>query len=327
MTRTVVALFDDFNSANTALRELVDNGFSRDDISLIAIDSEGEYGRYVETGRSGDVETSGAAQGAGVGAGIGAAIGGLGGLLIGLGALAIPGIGPVIAAGPLAAALTGLAGAGAGAVAGGVTGGLIGALVDMGVPEETAQYYAEGVRRGGHLITIRTADHMTDRAVDILNRHNPIDVNERASQWRQEGWTGFDSNAETFHRTAGERDRVTGLEETHHTSDYGTDIGMERTEKRMQSDMSSDYTDFSAYDDRFRNHFESTFTTTDYTYEQYQPAYRYGYDLATDERFVDRGWQDIEPEARSRWDERNPGTWEQFKSAVRHAYEEIKDAL
>jgi hypothetical protein len=62
MTRTVVALFDDFNSANTALRELVDNGFSRDDISLIASDSEGEYGRYVETGRSGDVETSGAAR-------------------------------------------------------------------------------------------------------------------------------------------------------------------------------------------------------------------------------------------------------------------------
>jgi hypothetical protein len=266
-----------------------------------------------------------------------------------------------------------------------VTGGLIGALVDMGVPEETAQYYAEGVRRGGHLVTIRTADHMTDRAVDILNRHNPTDVNERASQWRQEGWTGFDSDAETFHRTTGEHDRNTGLEETqhtsdygtdiaierahdrddrgtggleethhtsdygtdiaierahdrddrgtggleetHHTSDYGTDIAMEGTEKRMQSDMSSDYTDFSAYDDRFRNHFDSSFTTTDYTYEQYQPAYRYGYDLATDERFVDRGWQDIEPEARSRWDERNPGTWEQFKSAVRHAYEEIKDAL
>jgi hypothetical protein len=301
MTRTVVALFDDFNTANAALRELVDNGFSRDDISLMASDASGEYGRYLETGTH-EADTSGAAQGAGVGAGIGAAIGGLGGLLIGLGALTIPGIGPVIAAGPLAAALTGLAGAGAGAVAGGVTGGLIGALVDLGVPEETAEYYAEGVRRGGHLVTVRTDDHMTDRAVDIMNRHNPVDVNERATQWRQEGWQGFDPDAEYY---SGER----MSEHTHSTSD-----------------MTSDYTDFHAYDDRFRNHFQSSFTT-DYTYEQYQPAYRYGYDLATDERYRDREWNEVVPEARSRWDERNPGTWDRFESAVRHAWEEVKDTF
>jgi hypothetical protein len=104
----------------------------------------------------------------------------LGGLLVGLGALAIPGIGPVVAAGPLAAALSALAGAGAGAVAGGVTGGLLGALMDLGVPRETAEYYAEGVRRGGNLVTINTADHMTNRAVEILNRHHPIDINEQA---------------------------------------------------------------------------------------------------------------------------------------------------
>src|SRR5690606_38716981 len=114
---------------------------------------------------------SGAAEGAGVGAGIGAVLGGLGGLLVGLGALTIPGIGPVIAAGPLAAALTGLAGAGAGAVAGGVTGGLIGALTGLGVPEENAQYYAEGIRRGGVLVTARVADNRTSEAVDILNRY------------------------------------------------------------------------------------------------------------------------------------------------------------
>jgi hypothetical protein len=339
MTRTVVALFEDFNTANGALRELVDNGFSRDDISLVASDMDGEYGRYVETGRQEDVDTSSAAQGAGVGAGIGAALGGLGGLLIGLGALTIPGIGPVLAAGPLAAALTGLAGAGAGAVAGGVTGGLIGALVDMGVPEETAQYYAEGVRRGGHLITVRTADHMTDRAVEILNRHNPMDINERASQWRQEGWVGFDPNSEPY-RTTRERDRGGEFEGTHRTEmdDPAYRTGTEENLRRTGMDaglgaadmnrdyQTTDYSDFSAYDDRFRNHFQSSYTT-DNTYEQYQPAYRYGYDLATDERYVDRDWNDIEMEAYQRWDERNPGTWEQFKAAVRHAYEEIRDSL
>ena len=316
MTRTVVALFDDFTAANSALRELVDNGFSRDDISLMASDTSGEYGRYLEGGEAGEVEPSGAAQGAGVGAGIGAAVGGLGGLLVGLGALTIPGIGPVLAAGPLAAALTGLAGAGAGAVAGGITGGLIGALVDMGVPEETAQYYAEGVRRGGHLITVRTPDHMTDRAVDILNRHDPVDVNERASQWRQSGWTRFDESAEPYQPTS-EFDRPFRTE----------DEMMSAGASRQTTDMSTDYTDFNAYDNRFRDHFQSTYTTEQYTYEQYQPAYRYGYDLARDERYMDRDWNELEPEARSRWDERNPGTWEQFKDAVRHAWEEIKDIV
>jgi hypothetical protein len=305
MTRTVVALFDDFNDANAALRELIDNGFSRDDISMMASDREGKYGRYLETGGE-DVEASGAAQGAGVGAGIGAAVGGLGGLLVGLGALTIPGIGPVIAAGPLAAALTGLAGAGAGAVAGGVAGGVIGALVDMGVPEETAQYYAEGVRRGGHLLSVRTADHMTDRAVDILNRHNPVDVNERAAQWRQEGWRGFEHDAEEYRR----HDTMEG--------DMGTAY--------RDTDLTTDYADFNTYDDRFRNHYQSNYTS-DYTYEQVQPAYRYGYDLATDERYIDRDWNEVEPEARRRWDERNPGTWEAFKDAVRHAWKEIKDTV
>lgn len=301
MTRTVVALFDDFASANAAVRELVDNGFTRDDISLMASDSNGEYGRYASHGEADT--TSGAAEGAGVGAGIGAAIGGLGGLLIGLGALTIPGIGPVIAAGPLAAALTGLAGAGAGAVAGGVTGGLLGALVDMGIPEETAQYYAEGVRRGGHLITARTADHMSDRAVEILNRHDPVDVNERVATWRESGWSGFDTEAEPY--TSSEWQR----------SPYTT------------TDVTSDFGEFTAYQDRFRTHFANSSYAGMYTYEQYEPAYRYGYNLATDERYHDMHWEQMEPEARRYWDERNPGTWEEFKAAVRHAWEEIKDAV
>jgi hypothetical protein len=61
--------------------------------------------------------------------------------------------------------------------------------------------------------------------------------------------------------------------------------------------MTADYADFNTYDDRFRTHFQSNYTS-DYTYEQVQPAYRYGYDLATDERYMDRDWDDVEPEAR-----------------------------
>jgi hypothetical protein len=315
MANIVVAIYDDFGSANAAVRDLVDNGFSRSDISLVASDATGEYGRYVTNP---DTETSATVEGASVGAGIGAVIGGLGGLLVGLGALAIPGIGPVVAAGPLAAALSALAGAGAGAVAGGVTGGLLGALLDLGVPRETAEYYAEGVRRGGHLVTVNAPSDMTQRAVDILNRHNPVDINERAETWRQTGWTGFDPNAGTYTPTPYE---PTG------TTDWPRSTGemSEVTPGRMASTTS--YNDFSYYDTDFRHHFETSAFSNDYTYDQFRPAYRYGYELATDQRYRDRDWTEIEIDAQNRWDERNPGTWERFKDSVRHAWEEIKEAV
>jgi hypothetical protein len=301
MTRTVVALYDDFTSASEAVNDLVDHGFLRDNVSLMANDVNRQYAPYVETD-TGVTETTATGEGAGVGAGIGAVIGGLGGLLVGLGALVIPGIGPVIAAGPLAAALSGLAGAGVGAVAGGVTGGLLGALVDMGIPEESAHYYAEGVRRGGTLVMVRTADNMTNQAVDILNNHNPVDINERVTEWRDTGWTGYNPEAGPYTTTTStpmHRDMATEHEVV--AEDLGTN-------------------DF--------NHFETTMAGSGYTYDQYLPAYRYGYDLATNDRFAGyTTWDQVEPEARRYWNERNPDTWDRFKGAVRHAWEEVKDVV
>jgi uncharacterized membrane protein len=165
MAKTVVGLFDDFSEAQRVVQELVNNGFAREDISLAANDAAGEYTK--ETASSGMSGTA-------IGAGTGAVLGGIGGLLVGLGTLAIPGIGPIVAAGPLIATLTG---AGVGAVA----GGLIGALTDIGVPEEEAGYYAEGVRRGGTLVTVRAEDHLADRAVEIMERHDAVDVDQRAA--------------------------------------------------------------------------------------------------------------------------------------------------
>jgi uncharacterized protein (TIGR02271 family) len=192
MAKTIVGMFDTLADAHSAVRELVDTGFSRDHISLVAGDTKGEY--ITKTGNLSD-EMSGAAAGAGTGA----ILGGLGGLLVGLGALAIPGVGPLIAAGPLA---TTLLGAGVGAAA----GGLLGALVDVGVPEEEANYYAEGVRRGGVLVSVHADDEMMiDRAVNILERHNAVDVQHRAGEWRSSGWTRFDPNAEPYKQVDVER--------------------------------------------------------------------------------------------------------------------------
>src|SRR4051794_11854605 len=125
-------------------------------------------------------------------AGIGAAIGGVGGLLLSAaGALTVPVIGPILAAGPIAAAL---AGAGIGAAA----GGLIGALTESGVPEEDAKYYAEGVRRGDVLVTVRTDQARAETISDILDRHNAVDVDDRVRNWKNRGWSGYSNDASPY---------------------------------------------------------------------------------------------------------------------------------
>ncbi|MBA1158993.1 YsnF/AvaK domain-containing protein [Microvirga sp. Marseille-Q2068] len=97
--------------------------------------------------------------------------------------LAIPGLGPVVAAGWLVSTLVG---AGAGAAVGGIAG----ALVDAGVDENDAHAYAEGIRRGGALVTVRASEADVDRIVDILDDEGTVDFDERENTWRSEGWTG-----------------------------------------------------------------------------------------------------------------------------------------
>lgn len=186
-TRTVIGLFDTYAAAQQSVRDLVENGFSRDNISLVTQDPQG---RAAEAARDvgGSHET---AEGAGFGAVGGSVVGGLTGLLVGIGALAIPGIGPVIAAGPFAAAIGATA---AGAGLGAATGGIVGALVGLGIAEPEANNYAEAVRRGGTMVIVEAAGIMVDRAYEILQRHGSVDLNARAAQWRQSGWTTFDPN-------------------------------------------------------------------------------------------------------------------------------------
>ena len=191
--RTIVALFDDYREAEGAIRELESAGIPSTDINLIANNAANRYGDYPQYGidRPARADRTDTASGAGTGAGIGAVLGGAAGLLAGIGALAIPGVGPVVAAGALAATL---AGAGVGAA----VGGLVGALVEAGIPREHADIYAEAVRRGGTLVTARNDDGSSDRVTDILNRHSPVDIEERAESWRQAGWRGFDERAEPY---------------------------------------------------------------------------------------------------------------------------------
>jgi hypothetical protein len=199
MTQTVTALYDTYDSAVSAVNALEASGIPHSDISIVSNNVDNRYNK----------DRSNATEDAGKGAGIGAAVGGVGGLLTGLGLLAIPGVGPVVAAGWLVATA---AGAVTGAVVGGAAGGLVGSLTDAGVPERDAHFYAEGVRRGGTLVTARVDDAGASTAREILQRYKAVDPAIRGAAYRETGWTSFDENAPAYtpEQVAAERARYIG---------------------------------------------------------------------------------------------------------------------
>ena len=192
--KTVTGLFDDYSDASAAVSALEARGVPSDDISIVS--------NNVDERHAGE---SNAAEGAGTGAGIGAAVGGVGGLLTGLGIMAIPGVGPVVAAGWLAATA---AGAAAGAIAGGAAGGLIGAMTASGVPEEHAHVYAEGVRRGGTMVTAKVEDRFYPEAEAIMRQSNWVDPVERRAVYTEEGWTRFDETLDPYSPAEIEKERL-----------------------------------------------------------------------------------------------------------------------
>jgi hypothetical protein len=187
-TRTIARLFDSYADASAAVRDLEAAGFSHDNVSLIA--NRGDDGTATSGTTGADTTTDAdSSSGAGTGAALGTLVGGGAGLLAGIGALAIPGLGPIVAAGWLVAALTG---AGVGAAA----GGLLGALTGAGIGEEHAHVYAEGVRRGGNLVTVRADESRVAEAESIMARHNAVDTEERATAYRSAGWSRYDDTAD-----------------------------------------------------------------------------------------------------------------------------------
>jgi hypothetical protein len=169
MMITLSRLYADGAVARSVVDELKATGLPEDDIGIIAPSQS--LARSAQMENAGEDRDGHDDRGQMVNrsAGIGAALGGAAGLLAGLGAFVLPGIGAVVAAGWLASAL-------AGAVAGGAAGGVVGALIEAGVSENDAAGYAEGVRRGGTLITIRVTGQDREFYEDILANKNAHQV-------------------------------------------------------------------------------------------------------------------------------------------------------
>lgn len=158
--KTVIGVFDSRDSAEKAVMDLRNQGFTTEEINIVS--KEKESGMQGGEGEQYDDDITD-------GALTGGAIGGIGGLLLGAGAMAIPGVGPVIAAGPIAAALSG-------AVAGGIAGGLI----DWGIPAEASQRYERDVAAGNILTVIRASGAKVNQAAQILRQHGASDVETHA---------------------------------------------------------------------------------------------------------------------------------------------------
>lgn len=188
--KTITRVYDNYEQAKRAVAELEGEGIRPSDINLIA----SKYACEETEGLDGGSATAPSA-------GVGAALGGTAGLLAGLGILAIPGLGPVVAAGALAATAIG-------AAAGAVGGGAIGALVSAGVPEPEAHVYCEAVRRGGTMVCARVRAEKAEHIAEVMDQHRPIDPSSRFADYRREGWTKFDPKAESYAPSRVEADRT-----------------------------------------------------------------------------------------------------------------------
>jgi hypothetical protein len=196
MSRMITCLYDDYDTALETARDLEASGVPTADISMIANDADA---------REAIASSPPAGTPAGAGAGVGTVLGGGVGLLAGLGMLAVPGIGPVVGLGWLAATAVGAV---TGAAVGAATGGMIGSLTEAGVSEQDAHVYAEGVRRGGTLLSVRAPNGVAQDVEAILHRHHPVDIDVRGEAYRNAGWTAFDEAAPPYDLADIERERA-----------------------------------------------------------------------------------------------------------------------
>ena len=175
--RTVSRVYDNYSDAVAVVTDLEAATDLRPDRQISMIANENAHGRDTTTNTTRTETTSEA----GPGAGLGAVVGGGVGLLTGLGLMAIPGVGPLVAAGWLATTL-------AGAATGAAVGGIAGALVKSGVPHEEAEVYEEGVRRGGTLVSVQADEADVPKVEAILDRRATADWRTRRDQYSSTGW-------------------------------------------------------------------------------------------------------------------------------------------
>jgi hypothetical protein len=219
----------------------------------------------------------------------------------------------------------------------------------FGMDEDPGHHdaYAEAVRRGSYLVAINVEDDDIDRVVDIMSRFDPVDIQERTSHWKQQGWSGFDENAPALSKEEIEQDRVTyaqsdasatsripivgdqpvlgmgneqrnGVRVFRQTPDRSAAFGQPDPLGARSDDRELDNSDY-------QRHWQSAYSQLGGRYEDYDSAYRYGSTVAGSERFRNYHWAEVEPDLRSDWEAAHPeSAWEKIKDAVRYGAEHMK---
>ncbi|MHB0856205.1 MAG: hypothetical protein ACYC5M_01380 [Anaerolineae bacterium] len=337
MVRSVIALFDELQDARLAVQSLIEAGFPREQTSFVARDvREKKVLKKARAANSPERAVRGA-------------IGGLADLLAGARSLDLGGIGPVVVAGPLAALLQ----------TDTESASLARALQEMGIPEDQAEACAEGVRRDGVLVSVKTGSERASEATEILERYGPANLAERVEEYRREGWRGFDPQAAPY--TVDDWGAEIGFLSTISMVDEQGNQRMrnlvrfgagaqerppdEQTEPRngkghAQPSRTRTLAEVheverlgprpGAAEDRFHDleevfekHYQQALADEG-PYERFRPAYRFGYALAEDYRFADYDWLALVDEARRRWEDTNPDSWEEFADAIHSAWIETR---
>jgi uncharacterized membrane protein len=163
MSKTVIGVFDNISSAETAANDIKEKGLKTDDISILA--------KYKDASTLSDTQSTNtpgkktAKDNVSDGVVTGSILGGLAGLLIGAGSLIIPGLGIIAAAGPIAGLLSGA-----------VTGGIVGGLIDLGIPEKESQKYETQLKEGKVLFGMRTEDNLAPKIDETLKKNGALKV-------------------------------------------------------------------------------------------------------------------------------------------------------
>lgn len=203
MARTVVAIYESVYIAEKAIWDLQDLGYPRDRIEVVAapIRERIAASRKTEKVRPEVVENE-IGLGLSIGAGIGSSLGIIGAMLFGLGAMHVPSIAQ--AAGNYATAAAALAAVIIGLVAGSGSGALLGSLIGLGIPEEEARKYAKSVRSDNVTVMVLADWDAIDGAIEVLTRHNPLELNEKTIEWQMHGRKGWKPVLQPVHVEAQE---------------------------------------------------------------------------------------------------------------------------
>ncbi|HEX6386808.1 MAG TPA: hypothetical protein VF177_19245 [Anaerolineae bacterium] len=165
------------------------------------------------------------------------------------------------------------------------------ALGDAELTEEEVAIYRQRVDQGGALLVVHVDDDLAAEARAIMDRYGLIDL---------EGESLSEREADEMDATLAE-------------------AAEDKPEVEAET--------WATYESSFHNHHQTNYAPSGYSYELYEPAYLYGYQLAMDRNNAGRSWEEIEPEAQRYWEARRRGEWSQFKDAVRHAWEEVRDTI